>query len=505
MAPATSISSPLAKPRAIRFVPSLPDLLFPVLLLAIFGRPYAWRVLLHDGDTGWHIRAGEWILDHGVPARDLFSFSRPDAPWYAWEWLSEAIFAQLHRWWGLEGIAALGAVLVCLPPALLFAWLLRRGSGAWVALGTSLLAASAASVHYLARPHLFSLALLVAGLWLLDDDRRAVTPWLWTLAPMAGLWANLHGGFAAWLAILWLLAAVCAAEQNWGASRRYGLLAALSSLATLVNPYGWQLHRHVLGYLGADWIRDHVEEFQSPQIRAENMWVFALLLLAGIAAAARGPERAGWFERGLVFLWGLAALRSARYVPLFAIVVAPVIACFAAGCVERAAARSAAVRALWESSRSLGEQWRITAWLPVLGALALLLVAPASGIGDFPDQSFPVIAVNRTESSLISAAGARILTSDQWGDYLIYRLYPKVRVFYDGRSDFYGERIGDDYRVLLEAGRRSGEVIGRSDFPAALLPLDWPLGQILERDPDWRVAYRDKQAVLLLREGKGLQ
>jgi hypothetical protein len=33
----------------------------------------------------------------------------------------------------------------------------------------------------------------------------------------------------------------------------------------------------------------------------------------------------------------------------------------------------------------------------------------------------------------------------------------------------------------------------------ALLPRDWPLGRILEREPGWRVVYRDAQTVLLER------
>jgi hypothetical protein len=80
---------------------------------------------------------------------------------------------------------------------------------------------SAASVHYLARPHLFSMVLLVAGLWLLDEDRRSPTPWLWTLVPVAGLWANLHGAFVAWLGVLGLLALVSAIERNRAAFARY--------------------------------------------------------------------------------------------------------------------------------------------------------------------------------------------------------------------------------------------------------------------------------------------
>jgi hypothetical protein len=203
-----------------------------------------------------------------------------------------------------------------------------------------------------------------------------------------------------------------------------------------------------------------------------------------------------------VVVWGFAALRSARYVPLFAVVAAPVIASSLAAWWERrtepAPARSVE-RVLWESGQTLGaQQWRVTVWMPILAAFAMAAVFPAAGIPDFPEKSFPVAAVSQN-SDLLSDNGARILTSDQWGDYLIYRLYPRTRVFFDGRSDFYGESIGDDYRVLLQAGRGSREVMARYGFTAALLPLDWPLGQILERDPDWRVAYRDGQAVLLVR------
>jgi len=508
MATAASLPASRVTRLSLRFSPSLPDLFFAILLATIFGPSQNWQAVLADGDTGWHIRTGDYVLCTGhVPARDLFSFSRAGERWYAWEWLSDVVFAQLHRWQGLEAVAAFAAVAVCMSATVLLCWLLHRGSGLWISLAVTLAAVSASTVHYLARPHLFSLLFLPAALCLLDADLRLPTPAVWCLVPLAALWANLHAGFIAWLGILAVLVAASALGRRCAALRRYGWLAALSALATLANPYGWQLHRHIFSYVSSPWILDHVMEFQSPRIRTENMLMFAVLLLAGVALAARGWRRGQWFWASLTLVWGFAALRSARHIPLFATVAAPVIAAEGAAWwarrAEAAPARSA-VRILWQTSLDLGNRRCITPWIAVLGALALLAAPPRPPLADFPASLFPTAAVAHNLDRLAGSAMPHILTSDQWADYLIYRLYPRARVFFDGRSDFYGAAVGDDYQTLLDSGRRWPEVMARYGFQLALLPQDWPLGQILERDPDWRVVYRDRQAVLLARREGGV-
>ena len=212
-----------------------------------------------------------------------------------------------------------------------------------------------------------------------------------------------------------------------------------------------------------------------------------------------------WFENGLVLIWGLAALRSARHIPLFAIVVAPVIASHAGRWWARRAAEASArspIRIWWNSGLDLAGSRGLTPWMPVLGALILLAAVPAAGMSDFPASRFPAAALSRNLDRFVEPASPHLLTTDQWADYLVFRLYPRIRVFFDGRSDFYGDAVGDDYQVLLGAGRRWPEVFARYGFDLALLPLDWPLGQILERDPHWQVVYRDAQAVLLARHSE---
>jgi hypothetical protein len=95
----------------------------------------------------------------------------------------------------------------------------------------------------------------------------------------------------------------------------------------------------------------------------------------------------------------------------------------------------------------------------------------------------------------------RILTSDQWGDYLIYRLYPRQRVFFDGRSDFFGPAIGRDYQQLLAGGSPWRELLERYHFDLALLPRDWALSTMLDLVPGWRKVYEDPVAVLYARSG----
>jgi hypothetical protein len=492
-------SRPAAAPPGLLrrwLTPSLADVFFVALFLAVFARPSGLQSLLADGDTGWHIRAGELALQAGrVPAADPFSFSRPGQPWFAWEWGSDALFALVYRWHGLGGVAAMAGAVLALAAAVVFARMLRRGVGLFLSLAFSLAAASASSIHYLARPHVFSILLYAVALGILEEDGRHPGWRVWTLVPLAALWANLHGGFAMLPATL-ALAAVCGPA---GKRLRYALLGAATGAATLLNPYGWRLHEHIFGYMNSSWILDHVREFQSPSIRAEGTVVFALLLLGAVAVAGR----AGRLEAALVLVWGFAALRSARHVPFFAMVGAPVAAAACADWWRRHSEGSSPRspgRILWELSRDLGRRWRFSAWLPAAAA-ALLAAAPAAGAG-FPETDFPVVAVERNARLLAPPAGMpRVLTSDQWADYLIFRLYPRGRVFIDGRSDFYGAVLGGQYRTLMAAEDGWRELLGRYGFSLALLPHDWALSTVLDREPGWRLVYRDSVAVLYARQG----
>jgi hypothetical protein len=220
-----------------------------------------------------------------------------------------------------------------------------------------------------------------------------------------------------------------------------------------------------------------------------------LLLLGAVAASSR----ADWFNRLLVFVWGFASLRSARHVPLFALVAAPVLAQAVAERWRRASESGgprSTIAVLRSFCNQYGQAPRASVWAFV-AVVAVFVTVPAI---TFPDARFPVVAVERNLACLADGSAPHILTSDQWADYVIYRLYPRQRVFFDGRSDFFGDRIGGEYRTLLAAEQGWRELLDRRRFQLALLPHDWPLSTMLDSEPGWRRIYADRVAVLYERK-----
>jgi hypothetical protein len=498
--------------KAIRLLtPSLGDFFFLAVLVLLFvASAGGWEQLLADADTGWHIRTGEWILrTHTVPHTDLFSFSKPAAPWFAWEWLADVIFAAAYASHGLKGVVLISGLLICGSILIVFRYMLWRGAGIALALLLSMFVANASQIHYLARPHLFTLVLLPLCIWLLDRDRKRSDRTIWLLVPIAALWTNLHAGFLALFACL-LLWTAGAFVREWFATshrqaiaglRRHLLLTCACLLATLANPYGWRLHAHAIQYMKSDWIARNVDEFQPPQIRSEGMYEFEAVLLLGVGLIVPIIRRGRYEDAFLVGFWGHEALQAARHIPLFMVVAAPVVGTELALLMDRYSARRSATSWIG-ATRQLSQEFSVHArrgsiWIPVLAAILWFTPAGQRWPVDFPAR-FPSALIARNTAILAPPAGPspRLLSADDWGGYLIFRFYPAIRVFMDGRSDFYGPEIGNDYICLMHGCGRWPQILDRWRFDAALLPADWPLAEFLKSRVGWRIADRDKAAIL---------
>ena len=253
---------------------------------------HASRQLFRDSDTGWHIRAGENILNTlALPRSDPYSFSRPGQPWFDWEWGSDLAMGAVHRVFGLRGIAVMYVIAIAAS-----AWLWVRLN--WAAGGnfflTSTFAApmlSTVNLHWLARPHVLGWLLLLISLLYLESAQAEFSwPQALTLSGFGMLWANLHASFF----LLPVLSLIYAAghlirpllwnldvEQERKRAVWFSWAAAFSLMGTVLNPYGIGLHRHVFEYLADKELLDRVAEFQTFNFHADG--AAQILLALGIS------------------------------------------------------------------------------------------------------------------------------------------------------------------------------------------------------------------------------
>ena len=75
-----------------------------------------------DPDLWWHLRTGQWIVEHGtVPTTDLFSSYGMGKPWIAYSWLFEVLVYSLYQMFGLVGLVLYTVLLSVLITAALYA------------------------------------------------------------------------------------------------------------------------------------------------------------------------------------------------------------------------------------------------------------------------------------------------------------------------------------------------------------------------------------------------
>ncbi len=529
----------------IRLLPSMTDVAFLLPLLLLFCGLAGVRTMLGDGDTGWHIRIGQWILAHRqVPQQDMFSFTKPGAPFFAWEWLWDVLAAKLYQYGGLGAVVVASLLVISLATALLYRLVYRRCGNPLVAIVLTGLAAAGSSIHWLARPHLLTMLFMVIFLSILERVREGRTGWLWALPAITILWTNLHGGFLIGIVIVGayaggeLLGAVVTRDRDersrsLRAAAKYLAATAGCALASLVNPYGYHLHTHLLVYFGDPFAMKYILEFHGTNFQAPAAVFLEIMLILGLAAAVWYARRRQFAEVLLIAGFGHLSLVMVRNMPIYVLAAAPIIAAPMVAWLKALAEGPIAgwLRTAFETFVDIGEElnplermWRMhVVPAAVMLLIALAVASPAAGVKFKPEydpKAYPEKALAAANPAWLRAAlgnqksagspladGAtggrlfepsqRIFTPDEWGDYLIYKLSPQgFKVFVDGRSDFYGGKFGQAYIDVLDVKYTWQETLDRYGVDTILLPVDAPLAGALKESRRWRVAYDDGMAIV---------
>jgi hypothetical protein len=488
---------PTAGARSIPSVTSVALAVPLVLLYWQFGTPSA---LLTDPNTGVHVRTGEWILTHhAIPRREVFSFAICGRAWCDWEWLSDVLYALLHRWHGLAAVAAFSLAGLCLTSAVIYLTALLHTSSA-PAFTLACLVIATTTIHWLARPHLFTWLLVAVFCWVIERARVAGSRRPLLALPLLTLvWVNLHPGFIAGLLILGVGCAAEALQARLGSSaeeraahKRWAQWFAFTGVAcfavTFANPYGIHLHRHILSYLfSLNTVTPQVAEWLPPDFGNPRLHWFELMLPLGAAAGLWHGLRGRFAWCALTLGWMHLALGSVRNVPLFAIVcAAPVASLF-----EYLVRQWSFGRQLHAAEASLERsQFATAVCCGIAGILLAVFHTRSLRLG--PNSSLPIEAIPHVPPG-------RLFTTDRWADYVIYA-EPGRQVFFDCRNDLYGPQFVNAYQTVMTAVPGWQEVLQRYGLTVALVPAESPISAALEASAAWRQSYSDTTAAVFVSE-----
>jgi len=116
------------------------------------------------------------------------------------------------------------------------------------------------------------------------------------------------------------------------------------------------------------------------------------------------------------------------------------------------------------------------------------------------DIYYPVGAVEYINNHHITG---NLLTEFDWGEYLIWILFPQCKVALDGRYEtVYSEELANQYFDFINGGKNWREFLEKYPPEMVLIRSQGKLYTLLGADQQWRQVYMDQGCALFLRSNK---
>ncbi len=469
--------------------------LIAVCLLFIVGFFHPLNALTQD--LGRHIKTGEIILEtKQIPTVNLYSYTYPDFPFINHHWLSEVIFYIVSGTTGFNGLLLFSTGIVVFSFSLLVWYSLRF---------KNILATTIISFLYLqilfertdVRPEIFSFLFLSLYMVILYSFRTKFTKWIFLLPLLELLWVTMHIYFPIGILIigLFLVDAIIKNRKQLFTSHTKILLfiLILSSLSTLCNPQGIQGALYpftVFNNYGYQIEENQNIFFLWSYSQKLTILYFTLSLLLVSIILFMNTLKTKLVDWLLVLLFTLLAVLSIRNFPLF------VFATFIPACF---------VLSKTLEQFSLYKPKKLAVTLLVLLSLFVwsgthLITRFGFGFG------IPTGATNGIDFLQKEKIQGPLFNNFDIGSYMEYRLYPKQKVFVDGRPEAYPKDFFEKTYIPMHYDPRIFKKVDQTyhfqtiffsytdQTPWAQTFLGW-----ITKDPLWDMVYLDDYVVIFLK------
>jgi hypothetical protein len=312
------------------------------------------------------------------------------------------------------------------------------------------------------------------------------------------VWANVHGGVVFGIAAIALYVLVETVRTRsragrWRATRGAWVSVGLCVLALGATPYGFALLDLFPSLLNAGSSYRTLLEWLPPDFRLDPR-VYQGRFWLGVAVAAVGVPLVGRRDPYAIALAAVTCamtVTSRRFIPLFGICAAPLVAAAVGGIATAFTRRVSALRAPAAPLATVALAAVVAAFLWHDVRLHPRLLERWTRADLFPEAAVRYLVA--------LGAPPRVLVYYPWASYVMLRA-PEMKVFIDGRaSTVYDEEIYDAYMEIETARPTLHQHIARWGADAALFMSSTGTVTALTQPPsNWRLVYADELASILL-------
>lgn len=468
-----------------------------------------------DPDMGWHLKNGEYLLEHDlkVAKKDIYSNSMAEFPLIMHEWLCDILMFSVYQKFNLSALSLLYALVAGVAFWVASAGVRAKKEYKMIA---AILGAIASVPILGVRPQMFNLLFLACVIFVIFKFRiKKESRIIFWLPPLFAVWANMHGGFAAGLFLVGVFVAVEVAKLffnylvvffslksnffaklrpigqknllGWPAAFGLAKILAASTLATLLNPYGWRIYIEVVTTVFDSYAKANISEWLP--LSASNpmsfQFIVYLAFLVILLLFSRKKTDLTYLAVTVPFLY--LAFSSWRHMPIFLIISTP----------------------LWVNIVETLVGSELLALIRKKWFLLLFLVACLFIIKQSIDRTFPLaMSVQKMAEAVgypykavnwlkANPREGKMFNEYNWGGFLIWQ-YPQKKVFIDGRMASWkmGERrIFKEFNTMVKLDEGWREKFEQNDFDFALVYNNYS-NKIIFKELGWKEIYRDDLAII---------
>lgn len=467
------------------------------VFLASLFRPY-------DPDLGWHLKYGEYFFRfHDILRSNTFSQMMPNFKWADTDWLTDVLTYVAYHGLGFLGLTLLGALTITLT----FYFFSKAFDLDYFdkAIIFPFIAYIEAPVNQISfRGQLLSVLFLGILFFIIEKFDKGNKKIIYLTIPLFLLWGNVNGQyflglgvFAVWI-LLFLLTLFFKKEKNifkvMQEIKNLLPVFILSVLAVLINPFGIELYKLTISYIGSPYLKDIAEYLPFNESTGSwwNQLIIGVLIGVGfLFIFFRGElkKRIPVFSvLGILYLLSWTVRRYAWSFYYLAIpFLKPLLFFFKPDDKKNA---------------FLGATILFTIYI----VITIIIKSPFS---QFTNMNWSTYCKELSYCSPKAADfiikynlnNEKLLTLYDWGGWLIWN-YPQIKPTIDGRMHLWIDNKGYSGFGDYYGYEQNFKSIENSPYDSVFMSLDKPLYQELielRKEGKWILVYKDINAAIFRR------